>query len=364
MKYNILHTEWSNGWGGQEIRVLQEARIMSTLGHRVAILTVPGALIAEKARDAGVRVIESAMSHPFHPSAVVRIAALLRREKFDVVNTHSSVDSWLASMAAKLTGTPLLVRSRHLSVPLKTHPFNFVYRWPDGFITTAESIRRRMIEVNRMDAGRIISIPTGVDLERFDPQIRGDAVRKAFGWGPEERVVAMVAVLRSWKRHDIFLEVAARLAEKGIGAKFLIVGEGPYRPWVEEKIQDLGLERSVVMTGHRTDVPDLLAAADICVLTSESSEGVPQSVLQYQAMAKPVVATNVGGIPEIVHQGVTGILCPPKDSLSVTEGVERLLAEPEWAASLGRKARELVVKNHSLSVMAEKTIEFYEKLRP
>ena len=335
---------------------------MSALGHRVAILTVPGAMIAEKARVAGVRVLESAMTHPFHPSAVIRIAALLRREKFQVVNTHSSVDSWLASMAAKLTGTPLLVRSRHLSVPLKTHPFNFVYRWPHGFITTAESIRRRMIEVNCMDPDRIISIPTGVDLERFDPGIEGGGIRESFGWGREERLVVMVAVLRSWKRHDVFLEAAARLTEKRKNLKFMIVGEGPYRPWVEAKIKDLGLERSVVMTGHRPDVPNILAAADVCLLTSESSEGVPQSVLQYQAMAKPVVATNIGGIPEIVRQGETGILCNPRDPQAVADGVTRLLDEPEWAATLGRKAREMVVKNHSLSAMAEKTIGFYEKL--
>ena len=173
----------------------------------------------------------------------------------------------------------------------------------------------------------------------------------------------MVAVLRSWKRHEIFLKAAARLASTRPELMFLVVGEGPYRPWVEDHVREFGLEDRVIMTGHRTDVPRLLAASDVCALTSESSEGVPQSVLQYQAMARPVAACEAGGIPEIVRHGVTGLLCPVNDAAAVAAAIGRLLDDENLARGLGEAARRQVVERHSLEAMAGTTLAFYEKLQ-
>ena len=167
MGFKVLHTEWSNGWGGQEIRIFEDLRMLNRLGHEAMLLTVPGSGIGAQAAAAGMRVVEMDMNHSFQPAALWKMVRLFRDERFDIINTHSSVDSWLASAAFKLVRGGILVRTRHLSVPLNTHMFNMVYRWPDGFVTTAEVIRRRMIDVNGMDPDRVISIPTGVDLERF-----------------------------------------------------------------------------------------------------------------------------------------------------------------------------------------------------
>ena len=360
--FNILHTEWSNGWGGQEMRIFLDASVLTQMGHRVTLLTVPQSGLSKRAKAAGLRVIEMPMRNAFDPIALVQMIRLFRREKYDVVNTHSSVDSWLGSMAAKLAGTSLLVRTRHLSVPLNTHALNFVYQWPDGMVTTAKAIRQRMIQVNGMDGQRILSIPTGVDLKRFDPNLDPGDVRESLKIPADAKVVTMVAVLRSWKRHDIFLEAAAKVSQTHDNMYFLVVGEGPTRSWVKNDIDRLNLGGRAIMTGYRDDVERLLAISDVCVLTSESSEGVPQSVLQYQAMAKPVVACKAGGIPEVVLDGRTGLLCQVKDADDVAEKISRLLDDPALASTLGRNARKRVEERHSLEAMAEQTLAFYRQL--
>jgi len=362
LKFNILHTEWSEGWGGQEIRILQDARVLTRRGHRVELLVRPGGRLEENARRLGLPVIPQRIRHAYDLKALLRLVRLIRLERFHVVNTHSSVDSWVCSAAALLAEAPVLVRTRHLSVPVANHVFNVVYRWPDGIVTTAEAIRQRMIEVNGFDPERVVSIPTGVDLDEFDPGLDPGPIREELGLGPTDRVAAMVAVLRSWKRHEIFLEAAALLARTRPELRFLVVGEGPRRPNIEARIAELGLRDRVVMTGHRTDVPRILAVSDICVLTSESSEGVPQSVLQYQAMARPVAATAVGGIPEIIEAGRTGLLCPPNDPQALAAAMGRILDDPELARDLGRNARRMVEAKHSLEAMAEATLGFYGKI--
>ncbi|MEW6264669.1 MAG: glycosyltransferase family 4 protein [Thermodesulfobacteriota bacterium] len=362
MKFNVLHTEWSGGWGGQEIRVLLDIQVLTSLGHAAAVLSGPDSQITARAREAGVRVIEQPLRHAFDLIALGRLVSLLRREKFDVVNTHSSVDSWLASAAAKIVGGPVLIRTRHLSVPLRTHPLNFVYRWPDGLVTTAETIRRRLIEVNGLDGRRVKTIPTGVDLARFDPGLDPGSIRTELGLNPDHRIVTMVAVLRSWKRHEVFLEAAAELASARPELRFLVVGEGPRRPNIEDKIKSLSLEDKVLLTGHRSDVPRLLALSDVCVLTSESSEGVPQAILQYQAMNKPVVACRAGGIPEVVEHERTGLLGPVNDPKAVAGAVARLLDDPALARRLAHSGRRQVEERFSLKAMAESTLDFYEML--
>ncbi|MEW5725367.1 MAG: glycosyltransferase [Thermodesulfobacteriota bacterium] len=362
MKFNVLHTEWSDGWGGQEMRILLDAQVLTGLGHRVTILTVPDGGIAQKARAAGVPVLECPMRHAFSLPALYRLTRLFLREGYDVINTHSSVDSWLASMAARLARRPVLVRTRHLSVPLHHHALNFVYRMPDGFVATAELIRRDLIERLGLDPRRVVSIPTGVDLARFDPGLDPGPVRRELGLAAEHRVVTMLAVLRSWKRHEVFLEAAARLAPRRPDLRFLIVGEGPRRGAITSRIEELGLQDRVFLTGHRADVPEVLAATQVCVLTSESSEGVPQSVLQAQAMAKPVAATAAGGIPEVVEHEKTGLLCPVNEAGAVAAAIARLLDDSGLAGALGRNARRQVERRFSQEAMAGATVEFYGRL--
>ncbi|MBI4618813.1 MAG: glycosyltransferase family 4 protein [Desulfobacterales bacterium] len=360
--YNILHTEWSDGWGGQEKRILLEATEFQKRGHYVVLASTGESEIGKRAREAGIPTVTIPMRHSFDLSASFRIFRLIKEKGIEIVNTHSSVDSWVASFSAKLARSPILIRTRHLSVPISTNPLNFIYRLPDAIITTGESIKERMVKINKLDNSKIFSIPTGVKLEEFDPNINGQYLKKELGIDGITPIVTMVAVLRSWKRHEIFLDAARLVLKDFPKAKFLIVGEGPRRKNVEAKIEELGINDFTIMTGHREDIPEILSISDISVLTSESSEGVPQALIQAMAMARPVVATNAGGIPEIVSDGQTGMLIEPNDADKLAKSILRLLKDREFAQRIGNNARKLVEYRFSCDAMIDRITNLYKTI--
>jgi glycosyltransferase involved in cell wall biosynthesis len=171
-----------------------------------------------------------------------------------------------------------------------------------------------------------------------------------------------VSVLRSWKGHLYLLEAFQRLVEKGWEVFLLIVGDGPYRPVIEEKVLDLELSQQVRLVGHQDRVPEYLALMDAVVLASYANEGVPQALLQALAMAKPVVATNTGGIPEVVVPGETGLLVPPRDPRALAQAMFRLLQDATLREDLGRWGRKLATARYSLAQMTDAVEEVYEDI--
>lgn len=363
MKYRILHTEWSNGWGGQEQRIILECRKAVERGHEVLIACQPGSGILAKAQQAGLPTVIVRMRSGYDPLAMLQLALLIRSRQIDVVNTHSGKDTWLGSLAARLAGARLLVRTRHLSVPLSTSPLNFVHRMADGIVTTGETIRQELISRNRLPAERIVSIATGVAVRRFDPQVvDASAVRRELGLAAELRIVTMVAVLRSMKRHDLFVEAARTLSERFPAAHFLIVGDGPGREGIAALIRAAGLEERITMTGYRQDVEAVMAASDVVVLTSDRNEGVPQSLSQAMAMAKPVVAAPVGSTAELVRHEETGLMAACGDASSFAAAIARLLDDPDLGQRLGEAARRHILANYTDDIMIDRTIQFYDQL--
>jgi glycosyltransferase involved in cell wall biosynthesis len=357
----ILHTEWSNGWGGQEIRIVEEAKGIAERGHRVLIAARPECKILEKARAAGLETRPIAMRNSLDMRAVRQLCALIRAENADVLNTHSSVDSWLGAFAAKLTGTKL-VRTRHLSTPVARHWLNVVHRMPDAVITTGEAVRQQLIQKNRLRADKVVSIPTGVDIEFFSPRAPDFAAKTALGLPETSKVVSVIAVLRRFKRHDLFLEAAKILTERDPTLRFLIVGEGPQRANIVRLVRERGLSENATLTGHCDDVRPILSFSDVVALSSDSNEGVPQSITQALAMARPVVATNVGGVGELVQHERTGLLVPPLDPQALAAAVTRFLREPKFGAECGARGREHIRRNFSREQMLDRTLELYWRL--
>jgi glycosyltransferase involved in cell wall biosynthesis len=355
---SILHTESSEGWGGQEIRILTESLGMIGRGHSVKIAASPRSQIIAEARKHGVREV------PFHfqeknPLSVWKMCMLIDREGFDLINTHSSSDSWVASLAARLSRRkPHLIRTRHLSTPISR---NFLSRLiynvlPAAIMTTGEEIRQRMIHDNRFDPSRIVSIPTGIDLQRFDPD-RVKPILQPGGFS-----IGMIGVLRSWKGHPYFLEAVPSIRQGISRSVFYIVGDGPRRQHVKEKIQALSLEGQVFMLGHREDIPEILQSLDILVHPSTGHEGVPQTILQALAMGKPVVASDVGAIREVIQDGETGFLVPPKEVQTLVDRVIALYENPRLREKMGRAGREKVLREHSLEIMLDKIENLYAAL--
>jgi glycosyltransferase involved in cell wall biosynthesis len=354
----ILHTEASRGWGGQEVRILTEARWLGERGVRVAIIAQPGSRIALEASQAGLSVTTVRMRGPWDLAAVRRLARLVRREHIAVVHTHSSVDAWIGGMGARLAGVPV-VRSRHVSIPIRGR-FNPVYSWlADRVITSGEAIRR-LVVAGGVGPDKVLAIPAGVDLAEFAPGAPGETVRGEFGGGVP--IIGSVAMFRGSKGHDHLLEAFRLIRTDWPRARLLLVGDGLRRHWAEGLAAANGLGDAVHFTGFRHDVADLLRVMDCFILASTRTEGVPQSLLQAIAVGTPVVASRVGGVPEVVVTGETGLLVDPGQPAALAEAIRAVLADPASARRRADAAREIVQSRFSHTATVDRLLALYDEL--
>ena len=358
--WRILHSESSMGWGGQEVRVFAELEWMRAHGHWVALAAHPKSMIARRAIEAGMTFYAIRTHKLLLDIEIVRLAIWLKKNRVEIVNTHSSKDGWLAGLAARLADCTL-VRSRHIEVDYPNKfSSGFAFRsLPHHVITTSQRIADRLVTELDVPAQRVTCIATGVDLTRFDPALPG-TLRAELGLAPDVALAGMISVLRSWKGHATFLEAAKLLLAENRRVHFVIAGDGLAREEWTQFIQQEPWRGNVTLLGHRADVPNVLASLDVLVLPSYAHEGIPQIVLQAQAMARPVVATTIGGIPEVVEHGVTGLLVPPREAGPLAEKIRAVLDDRALAQRLGTAARAHIEKSHSLDAMGERLLRLYE----
>jgi glycosyltransferase involved in cell wall biosynthesis len=330
-------------------------------GHQVLIACQPDSLILEKARELNIPFVPLRIRSTADPIALVNLANLVKKQHINVVNTHSGKDTWVGGFAARIGGAGLFIRTRHLMLPISSSPVNFINRMADGVITTGEYVRQTMIRDNHIAPDRIVSIPTGVSLERFTLGISAEPLRRELGIDTDAPVISMVAVLRGAKRYDVFLEAAALLHKRFPAARFLIVGGGPMGPKLTEQIQTLNLSGHVILTGHRTDIPEIMALSDVVVLTSEK-EGVPQTLTQAMVMERPVVAAPIGGIPDLVSDGISGLFAESGNAASFAEKTALLLENPALRVRIAAAGRRHVIENFTDTSMVQRTVDFYRSL--
>lgn len=354
----ILHTEWSDDLGGQEKRVLSEATGLRDRGHEVTIVCREDAKIKAEALKAGIDVKTLPLRRPYDIESIVRLTAYIKKKGFHIVNTHSGIDSWIGGIAARLARVPVLVRTRHLNIPLKRTPLNFIHYLPDMYITCGEEMRRNLIENCGFPAEKVISIPTGVDEEFFKIKKNPEGKRR-FNLHPDTPVIVNIGILRRVKGHEITLKAARIVQEKFPEARFLIVGDGPRREELKLMVKEMDL-KNVLFAGFLSDIREVLSFADISMLSSWS-EGLPQSLLQSMAAGVPVVATAVGGIPEVVKDGITGFLVEPGDFKNLADRIIMILKQGIDSEMLTR-AKKAILKNHTREVMIEKIETLYKNL--
>ncbi|MDP1612684.1 MAG: glycosyltransferase family 4 protein [Sulfuritalea sp.] len=348
----ILHTEASCGWGGQEIRILEESRGLIARGHEVSIACPAHARMTAEAPRFGVPVV--ALPIEFKTIAGFRaLRSHLASHAPDVVNTHSSADSWLTGLACATLGKPpAIVRTRHISAPVSGNFANrWLYRQAQGVVTTGASLRRHLLDTLGLDPERVVSVPTGIDTQRFAPTDK-TAAKAALDLDPQRTHIGIVATLRSWKGHLFLLDAFAQLQQPDV--QLVIVGEGPMREPITEKIAALDLGKRVTLAGQRNDAERWLQALDVFCLPSYANEGVPQAILQAMLCALPIVTTPVGAILEAVSDGDTALVVPPQDAAALAAAIARLLDDDALAARLGAAARRVASADFSKDAMLDK----------
>jgi glycosyltransferase involved in cell wall biosynthesis len=358
-----LHTEWSGGWGGQEMRIVAESVALRARGHKMAIACQPDSEILRQAKAESLPTIPMRIRKGLDVAGIAHCIQAIRAQGINIVHTHSSPDAWTCGIAARLAGVPV-VRSRHLSTPVKPGwSTRLVYgRLADRVITSGQAIRDHLIQMNALNAGRIVSIPAGIDVQRFAPVAESHAVRRELGFADADFVVGIVAVLRSWKGHADLVDAVHRLAAENVPAKLLIVGAGPQEDALRRKVGQLGMDNRVLMTGYRTDVPRLIGAMDCSVLPSTRNEATSQALPQAMAMKVPVIATAVGGLPEVVIHQQTGLLIAPGDPDALCGALLWVHQHPAAAKQMAERGCAHVHANFTVERMVDQTEAVYRDL--
>jgi glycosyltransferase involved in cell wall biosynthesis len=322
-----------------------------------------GEQVVADLRRRGVDVRFLRRRFKYDPLAWWPLFRALRRERIDVLHTHAFGPNAWGSLIGRWAGVPVVVAHEHnwAFTGRALRPVidrELIARCAGAMIVVSGDARRRMIEIERIPPERLVLLPNGVQaLPRGD----GRALRADLGIGSGDPVVGTVCIIRSEKALDVLLGATALLKEDFPLLRVLVAGDGPDRARVEAVAERLGLADRVHMTGARTDVPDVLAAIDVAVICSDY-EGSPRSILEFMDAGKPIVATGVGGIPEVIEDGVHGVLVPPRDEAALAAGLRGLLLDEDRRSEMGARAQDHCRRELGLHRTVESLQELYEEL--
>ena len=335
--------------GGSEHQMVEVARRQSSRGHRVTVacLTTSGPLL-EVLRQGGIAVVEfNPHGGLFRPQGLYQLLRLvwwLLRERPDVVQTHELYSTLLGVPAARLALVPTVLSSRrNLGYWWWYTPRRrVVLRWIEGLssfvIANSQAVSDVLTKEEGMDSRRIRIVRNGIDIQDFE-NVQPDRPSLFPQFGPEDRLIAAVANMNTeTKGHTDLVHAAAEVCRDFPRARFLLVGDGCECARLEDLTRRLDLEANVLFLGKRNDVPRILACCDVFV-SSSRAEGLPNSVLEAMAAGIPVVATRVGGTPEIVQDGCSGLLVDPRDSGALARAIVRILCDEGLAQRLVRAGR-------------------------
>src|SRR5918994_842049 len=325
---------------------------------------VPGvaAVLADLDR-AGVRFLGLQRRSTLNVAVWRSLLATLRRERVDILHAHKFGSNLWATILGPLVRTPVVIAHEHTwsfeGQPVRRFiDRNLIARRADAFLAVSREDRRRMIEIERIDPAKLIFVPNGIPPP---PPPSGRDVRAELGLGPQVPVVGTVCALRPQKALDVLVRAAAALRGRFTALRVVIVGDGPERPALERQIGELGLGETVTMLGHRSDVPDVLRAFDVAVCSS-NFEGTPLSILEYMEAGLPVVATRVGGVPDLIESGEHGLLVEPGDPGALANALAELLGDQPRGAEMGRRGRERRRREFDIEVTVGHVERIYEAL--
>lgn len=343
---HILHTESSNGWGGQEIRILRESIGLRAQGFRVSIAVVRGGKLAAQARKEGFEVIEIDFKRPLFFKALWQLVRFIKKNKVDIVNTHSSLDAWLGGIAAKMSRRAV-IRTRHLSTPIRggLNAKLLYNRLADYVVTTSSGIIPTIQELADLPSSRIRCIPTGVEPFEVNPD-DVKQFRRSIGATDQHILIGSVCVVRSWKGIQDLI-AAAKLLRNEPRLKWVVIGGGyidRFKPLVDTDLP-------FIFTGHYEDPRSAIASLDIFALLSTAHEGISQASLQAGFLKKPLITTTIGGLPEVCKDSETGFTVPPSSPTKVAEMVMKLAEDNDLRKKMGAAAHQLVLENYTSSHM-------------
>jgi glycosyltransferase involved in cell wall biosynthesis len=350
--------------GGTEQQILELVKRLDRQKYLPIVCCFRPGRVAKEIEALGVRVCTLRKRAKVDVALVFRLWQLIRRERIDLVQTYLFTANTWGRLAALLARVPLIVSSER-NVDMWEERYKRILgkvldRWTCCTITNSEAVKDYLIKQG-LAPEKIQVIYNGVDPGRFQGPVSCTATKAELGIPPHHQVVGLLARLEPAKDLHTFLRAAALLTEKVSEVSFLVIGGGSLQHDLKREAQSLGIAGRVIFTGPRRDVPRLLATCDVSVLSS-LKEGMSNTILESMAAGKPMVATRVGGNVELIQEGVTGFLVPPRDPAALATAVYKILADPVLAQHMGRQAKARIARHFSVNALAGATEQLYDKL--
>ncbi len=371
-RLSICHVAIGDLWAGAEVQLRTLlAQLVQRPEFDLSVVLLNGGRLANEIEALGVPVCVLPEDH-WGPIKIFRgLIKEFRRMRPQLVHTHKYKDTILAAPAAKYCNVPHVVRTIHgLSEPfrgwqaIKMGLYELAERavhrcCTDAIIGVSAQIASRY--ESRNHHSRVVCVHNGVEIGVGRSEKYRERVRSDLRIGPETCLIGTIGRLTPVKGISYLLQAVRLLVQQEQNIKLLLVGDGPMRDTLEQESRDLGIAETVVFLGHREDTRELIRAVDIFVLPS-LSEGIPMALLEAMAASRAVIASRVGGIPEVIRDGVEGILVEPKDVSALVEGCLRLLRSSDKAKELGDSARRRVDRSFSAESMAGAVRSLYWSL--
>jgi glycosyltransferase involved in cell wall biosynthesis len=364
----ILHLMSCRGWSSDAYWAARACYELSSRGHAVTLGCRAGteAKVIGQARAEGVEdIVTLGLQSGLRPSTDLADLRRLRGwlSRVDVVHVHRSKEHWLAALANRLSPTPRpLVRTRHICQAVTPHAANrWLYRRATGLVVTVtEAIRRQYLASGLLPPERVVTLPGGVDIERFQPRPADPLLRHQLGASDGQLLVGMVGGLRGMKGHDVVVDAAGRLADDRL--HFALVGRGSAEAAIRDRVHHSGLTRSFTIAGFAADPCATMAAIDVALYVPVESEGMSRVVWEYLAAGRPLIASRVGVVGEVLRDGEHALLVHAGDAAALAAALRRLAHDPALRAKLGEAGRRLVISRYSGAALAAALEERYRTL--
>lgn len=358
----VAHLDTETTWRGGEQQALHLAAGLAARGVESLLIVPPGAALGQEGRRRGLAVREVLMRGEFDPLAARAVRRLAREFGADLLHLHTGHAVGLGQLAFPFGGLAKII-ARRVDFPIRRGLGRLKYtRGVRRILCVSEGIRRVLLECG-VPPALATTVHSGIDPARFEGPLDPAAVRRELELDAADPLLVNVAALSDHKGHRYLLEAMPRVLARRPRARLAIAGQGELEEPLVAQCERLKLAGHVRFLGYRRDIPNLLAAADLFVLSSHL-EGLCTSLLDAMAMGRAVVATRAGGIPEAVWEGETGLLTPPRDPAALAEAILELLGDAPRRAAMGAAGRARVLAHFTVDAMVEKTLAAYREAVP
>lgn len=333
----------------------------------VGCLSGPGRLLGEIAK-LGIKTIRFDVRRIYDLNGIkkgIKFSGFLKKEKIDILMTyHFGSDMW-GSIFAVLAGVPIIISNRRdagfWKKPVHKIAYRLINRFIRKIIVVSKAIKETVLTQEKVSESAIELIYNGIDGERFSTDKDVLSKKQELGLPPQAFIIGCVGNIRPIKGHLYLVDAARTVLDTFSNTHFLFIGRNKARERLKQRVADLGLANNIHLLGMRNDIPELLAICDICVLPS-LSEGLSNSLLEYMAAGKPIVATDAGGNPELIQHNANGLLAKKADAKDLAEKILHLLRNADEASRLALKAKETVTGKFTIETMIEKYECLFEEL--